>query len=157
MVRLVASLEGITGEQKADVGRWLLPELEGPDGARKSWWPLGRLGARVPFHGSAHDVVRTEKVEAWLEKLLARDWKQTEGAAFAATMMARRTGDRARDVSGELRAQVLERLAQLPGHQRWAHLVEAGEAALEAEDTARLLGESLPAGLRLLDEDGPAA
>jgi molecular chaperone DnaK (HSP70) len=157
MVRLVASLERLTSEQKADVGRWLLLDLEGPDGSRRSWWPMGRLGARVPFHGSVADVVKTEKVEAWLEKLLSRDWKQTEGAAFAATMMARRSGDRARDVSDELRQKVLARLAAMPGHERWAHLVEAGEATLQAEDTERLLGESLPAGLRLLSDDGEAA
>ena len=128
MVRLVASLERLTSEQKGDVGRWLLTELEGPEGARKSWWPMGRLGARVPFHGSAADVVKTEKVEAWLEKLLSRDWTHTEGAPFAATMMTRKTGDRTRDVSNELRQKVLARLAATDGNQRWAHLVEAGEA-----------------------------
>jgi molecular chaperone DnaK (HSP70) len=153
MVRLLASLERITADEKAEAGRWLLTELDAPDGARRSWWPLGRIGARVPFHGPVSDVVRVATVETWLEKLLARDWKTTEGAAFAGTMMARHTGDRARDVSDATRDKVVERLAQLPNSERWIQLVTHGEKELAVEDQARVLGESLPPGLRLMEED----
>ncbi|MEW5852957.1 MAG: Hsp70 family protein [Myxococcota bacterium] len=152
MVRLVASLERLGAEQKAEVGRWLLHELEGPEGARKSWWPMGRLGARVPFHGSAADVVRKERAEQWLEKLLARDWGKTEGAAFAAAMIARRSGDRERDVDTALREKVAERLRKVPGAERWVTLVLEGTQELSTEDQARLVGESLPAGLKLMEE-----
>ncbi|MBI5497245.1 MAG: hsp70 family protein [Deltaproteobacteria bacterium] len=156
MVRLAASLERLPAERKAEVGRWLLHELEAADGARRSWWTLGRVGARVPFHGSAADVVRTATVEEWLDKLLARDWAKTEGAAFAATLLARRTQDRARDVSDAIRARVLDRLRPVPGSEGWVALVETGSHGLEVADQARMLGESLPPGLRLVEDEEPA-
>jgi molecular chaperone DnaK (HSP70) len=154
MVRLVASLERLTAEEKGEVGRWLLADLESPEGARRSWWPLGRVGARVPFHGSAADVVRRDRAEQWLEMVLARDWLKTEGAAFAATLLARRTGDRARDVDESLRDRTCSKLQAWPGGERWSALVREGGQSLQAEDETRMLGESLPAGLALVEGEG---
>lgn len=157
MVRLVASLEKLEASAKTDVGRWLLHDLELPENKSRSWWALGRVGARVPFHAATVSVVPKEKAEAWLEKLLARDWSTTDGAAFAAAMMARKTDDRALDVSGAMRRSVWERLEKVPGGERWVALVRDGGGNLQAEDQTRMLGETLPEGLRLMDglgEDG---
>jgi hypothetical protein len=151
MVRLVVSLERLSSESKSEVGRWLLADLEAPDNERRSWWALGRLGARVPLQAGVATVVKREKAEAWLEKLLARDWARTEGAAFASAMLARRTGDRDRDVAEELRTRVAERLGKTAGAERWVELVTTGGAQMQVEDQGRLMGESLPSGLRLME------
>ena len=65
--------------------------------------------------------------------------------------LGRRTGDRSRDISDELRAQLAERLRQTPGGDRTARLVEQ-IVALEAREERVALGDTLPAGLRLVSD-----
>jgi len=145
MVRLLASLERLPAADKVDAGGWILARLEKERG---SWWPLGRMGARAPFYGSAHDVVPAEAASAWLDVLLRLDWKKTEGASFAAAQIARRTGDRARDLPDERREQVASRLEAAGAPATWIDMVrEVGE--LSSQDEMRVFGDTLPAGLRL--------
>ena len=109
MVRLGASLERIAGEHKVEIGDWLVERLRRPaaasDAVTRTWtlWAIGRLGARVPLHGSAHGVVPADAAAAWLDALLALDWKRVDGAAAAAANLARLSGDRARDLPPESR------------------------------------------------------
>jgi len=145
MVRLLASLERLPAGNKVEAGSWILARLEKERG---SWWPLGRLGARAPFFGSAHDVVPADVASGWLEALLRLDWKKAEGASFAAAQIARRTGDRARDLPDDLREQVAQRLAAAGAPATWVAMVrEVGE--LTTQDEMRVFGDTLPAGLRL--------
>lgn len=145
MLRLAASLERIPAADKVQVGRWVIHRLEGTN---KSWWPLGRLGARQPFAGSAHDVVPRDTAQAWIELLLKLDWKKTDGASFAAAQIARLTGDRERDLPEEIRAKVAQRLEAANAPEGWVRMVrEIGE--LSMQDEMRVFGDTLPAGLRL--------
>jgi molecular chaperone DnaK (HSP70) len=143
MVRLLASLERLSASQKQEAGAWILTRLEG-----KSWWPLGRLGARQPFHGSAHDVVPRPVAEAWLQRLLALDWRKADGAPFAAVQLARVTGDRERDLDAALRDTVARRLQQAKAPDTWVQMVRE-VTELSAQDEVRVFGDTLPAGLRL--------
>jgi hypothetical protein len=84
----------------------------------------------------------------FLNATLAQDWRKNETAMFAAVQMARMTGDRARDLPDEQRAQVLEKMQAavrpaLDGHGR------AGGADGRRR-SKRSLGDSLPPGLVLL-------
>lgn len=149
MVRLVASLERLPVALKEEVGSWLWARFgTGLPGA-SSVWVFGRLGARVPFSGAAHQVLPPDVAEAWLGRLAKLDWSKVEGAPFAATMLSRATGDRARDVSEEARAQVIARLEQAKAPASWIAMVRA-PVALEAADEQRLFGDSLPTGLKLV-------
>jgi hypothetical protein len=153
MVRLAASLERIDAADKAKVGGWLVERLQKHGEGAFSWWAVGRIGARVPFHGSAHEVVPRALAEAWLDAVLAADWSKNEPAPFAAVQLARRSGDRTRDVDEALRGRVLARLRAHPGGvpEAWTRMVE--EVALLGEVEARsVLGEALPPGLVLVDE-----
>ena len=100
MLRLVASLERLPIEQKVEVGERLLERLRKGSEKALGWWALGRIGARQSLYGSAHQVVLPEVAGRWLEAVLAVDWKKVEPAAFAATQLARLTGDRSRDLPG---------------------------------------------------------
>lgn len=145
MLRLAASLERIPAKEKVEVGRWVLHRLEG---SRLSWWPLGRLGARQPFAGSAHDVVPPDVAAAWLQILLELDWKKTDGAAFAAAQIARLTGDRSRDLDEALRRRVAERLEAIGAPDGWVRMVRE-VVELSMADEMRVFGDTLPTGLRL--------
>lgn len=152
MVRLAASLERLSADQKTELGGFLLARLAKSELSQATvYWSLGRLGARAPFYGSAHTVVRSEVAATWLERLLALDLRKTEQAPFAVAQLARLTQDRTRDLPPELRARAADKLAQAPGNEPWVKLVREG-GELTAQDAGRVFGESLPTGLRLLQE-----
>jgi hypothetical protein len=85
MVRLAAVLERLPIAQKTQLGEWLLKRLEKASEPAHTWWAVGRIGARVPFHASAHFVVPPETATLWLERILKADWKKNPQAGFAAT------------------------------------------------------------------------
>jgi hypothetical protein len=173
MLRLGAALERIPGDYKAEIGDWLLGHLpeaataasgkpasksgkakggvsaKGASPAALELWTLGRLGARVPLYGSAHTVVAVEAAQRWIEALMALDWRVFAAAPLACVYLARRTGDRSRDVDEGLRARLLARLEDggVPGH--WTELVREVRALDEAAEQ-QAFGEALPPGLRLI-------
>ena len=160
MLRLGASLERIPGNYKAEIGAWMLGQLERvsaakpgaakPDAAQARFlWGLSRVGARQSFYGSAHDVVATETVEQWLSYIMTLDWKKVEPAGFAAAHLARMTGDRSRDINPELRADIMRRLSAIGAPAHWIAMVREVVQLDQAEEK-RMFGESLPPGLKLI-------
>ncbi|HEX7982609.1 MAG TPA: molecular chaperone DnaK, partial [Duganella sp.] len=172
MLRLGASLERIPGNYKAEIGAWMLSRLDAATraaakaGANKTragaadagkaeasqarfLWGLSRVGARQPFHGSAHDVVDSAVAAHWLATILALDWKKVEPGGFAAAHLARMTGDRSRDIDETLRAEILRRLAAIGAPANWSAMVRE-VVQLDQADEKRMLGESLPPGLKLI-------
>ncbi|MBL8367972.1 MAG: hsp70 family protein [Candidatus Accumulibacter sp.] len=151
MLRLVASLERLPVERKIEVGDWLLERLSRASEKPLGWWALGRIGARQPFYGSTHQVVAAADACRWLEGLLAVDWKKLEPAAFAATQLARLTGDRSRDLPAEVREEVVARLTAIGASSHWIEQLRT-VVELDKADERRAFGESLPAGLRLVND-----
>ncbi|MGV3621684.1 MAG: Hsp70 family protein [Archangium sp.] len=147
MVRCAASLELIHPQDKVELGTWVVSRLKSPQTAGGPWaWALGRLGARLPVYGAAHRVIPAETAAEWAEVLLQLDPKKHDGARFALTQLARKTGDRSRDLDDELRARILLALGDAP--ESWRQLV-AQVVQLSGDDEARALGDTLPAGLTL--------
>jgi len=148
-VRLAASLELVSAGRKAEVGQWLLQRLQGKEESPQTWWAVGRLGARVPFYGSAHNVIVRETAVDWLQQVLRLDWSKTQPAAFAAVMLARLSGDRERDLDDHARAEVIRRLKAAKVAKSWIQMVEEA-VELEEADERQMFGEALPSGLRLV-------
>jgi molecular chaperone DnaK (HSP70) len=156
MVRMGASLERIPVEHKVEIGDWLVENLQRPGAAsdpqtRDTWtlWAIGRIGGRAPLYGSAHGVVPVAAATAWLEVLLALDWKRVEGAAAAAASLARLSGDRARDLSPESRERVIAKLEAHRAPPTWIDRVREFVPLDEAGQRG-VFGEALPPGLRLI-------
>ncbi|MEI8171136.1 MAG: Hsp70 family protein, partial [Rhodoferax sp.] len=161
MLRLGAALERIPVDYKVEIGAWLLGRIQkslasaakgrAVDAASdaRTLWALGRIGSRQPFYGHTHDVVPSETAAAWVETLLALDWKRLEPAAFAATHLARMTDDRTRDLPLALRERIMARLQSIHAPPVWIEMVRH-KVALDEATERRLLGESLPPGLRLM-------
>jgi hypothetical protein len=146
-VRLVGGLERIGFLRKIDIGEHILDRSKTP--SIQTWWAIGRLGARIPFYGPATNVIPKEIAENWLDRALKVDWRVVETAAFAAMLLARKTGDRDWDINEELRARVAERLRSAGASPAWMQMVEAVSELGEA-DERQSFGESLPPGLRLI-------
>ncbi|ACC74617.1 Hsp70 family protein [Paraburkholderia phymatum] len=149
MIRVQASLERISVERKIALAQELLERLRKPSENHQTWWAIGRIGARLPFYGSAHGVVPPEVAAQWLDAVLALDWKKVEPAAFAAVQLSRMTGDRSRDLPEHAREAVIRRLETLGAAPTWIQMVRE-TVTLDAADSGRVFGESLPAGLKLI-------
>ena len=144
MMQMLASLERLPEADKRVTGALLLER------AKKigSYWPLGRVGARTLFHGETDDVVSAAVAQEWLEQLLALDWANAEGAAFAAASMARLTADPARDIDDATREAVATQLRKAQVSASWVDMV-VRPSDLSDADVRRMFGDSLPVGLRL--------
>jgi hypothetical protein len=160
MLRLGASLERIPSAYKVEIGDWMLAQIMAiapmpkPDPKTAATyarylWALARVGARQSLQSSAHEVATIEAAERWLESLLKLDWKRIEPAGFAAAHIARRTGDRSRDIGEPLREQVLQKLAASGAPSSWAAMVRE-VVELDQASTTRMFGDALPPGLKLL-------
>ena len=160
MLRLGASLERIPAAYKAEIGDWMvgrimgIPAMPKPDAKAAATyarylWALARVGARTPLHGSAHEVAPPDAAGRWLTALMLLDWKRIEPAGFAAAHLARKTGDRTRDIDDDLRAQVLQRLASAGAPASWSAQVR-DVVELDQESSTRMFGDALPPGLKLL-------
>lgn len=151
MLRLVASLENLLVETKIDIVQWLLKRLEKASESQTCWWALGRVATRVPFHGSAHNVLPKDVVQSWLPQLMKANWKNNLNLAFAAVMLARMSGDRTRDLDEEYRNAIIKKLKTMRAPAIWIEMVAEVKQLDEAE-TKRIFGETLPSGLKLIDE-----
>ena len=155
MLRCLANLERISPEAKIPLGDELVRRLEGrkarEDGVTS--WALARLGARMPLYGPLNAVVPPAIAGRWLEAVMGYTWAQPERIAFSVAQLARRTGDRARDLDDDLRARAAQFIRKT-GAARAATLVEE-IVALESREQSIALGDTLPPGLRLVgDLDG---
>jgi hypothetical protein len=160
MWRTLANLERLDESFKIKLGDELARRLGTAKGLAEPlyFWALGRIGSRVPLYGPLNAVVPAHRVSRWLEQLLEATWPDPDKAAFPMAQLGRRTGDRARDIDPELRVRLSERLREIPGGERTARLVDQ-VVALEAREERVALGDTLPAGLRLVadDEDATSA
>jgi len=155
MWRAVASMERLQIGFKIKLGDELMARMDTRKGREDAThlWALSRLGARVPLYGPLNAVIPASAVKAWLGKIMTWEWPEPDKAAFPLAQLARRTGDRARDLDEATRTQLATLLRQMPGGERAAVLVEQ-IVELEAREERVALGDTLPAGLRMVpDED----
>ena len=158
--RLLGSLELLDMGLKIDLGQLVfdLGLRKGPQPVREaSAWALGRLGTRVPVYGPLNTLVPVETAEAWTQRLLQLDadpafvhraGELPHSAVFAVVQLTRRTGDRYRDVSDELRDVVQQWLIQHQAPQHFVTLVGEG-GDLHEDEQILVFSESLLPGLRI--------
>ncbi|RMG18614.1 MAG: molecular chaperone DnaK [Planctomycetota bacterium] len=146
--RLAGSLEHLSAKRKRRLGERLLELLErGEAPPRWGPWALGRLGGRAPLFGPLDRLVSAEVAARWLRRLLDLGALGPE-AEFAYVQLARKTGDRARDVPEELRAETLARLEHLgAGPRTLRPLREVVRTEFRTQQA--FYGDSVPMGLSL--------
>jgi len=136
-------------EKKIKLGEWLLKRLEKSSEPNQTWWAVGRVGSRVPFHGSNHNVIPAPVVADWLREIMRLDWKKNPQAGFAAALISRNSGDRARDIDESLRSEIIELLKLYKAPVSWIAMVEEFRE-LDEKEEQQMFGEALPPGLKLL-------
>jgi hypothetical protein len=152
VLRLLGGLELLSIELRVEIGRMLLqlfsPRKHSIAAIRPAMtWAIGRLGARQPAYGPLNTVVPPEEAGQWVGQLLESDSLDAT-IPFALVNLARRTGDRYRDLPDELRNAVAVWLADHRAGEHAVKLVlEGGELASDEQN--KVFGEALPKGLRL--------
>ncbi|MFW5775107.1 MAG: molecular chaperone DnaK, partial [Chitinivibrionales bacterium] len=145
--RLLGSCEHLPVQTKQELGEIA---LRFPQKNRQVFeavlWALARLGARVPMYGPLNELIDAETVERWLEKIMRLPL--FNNSVFCVMQLARKTGDRYRDINAQMRGDCIGYLKKQNAPSHMIALVEAG-GWLEQEEESMVFGESLPHGLRL--------
>jgi hypothetical protein len=158
--RLLGSLELLDVDLKIELGQLVfdLGLRKGPEAVREaSAWALGRLGTRISVYGPLNTLVPVETAEAWAQRLLELDadadfvcrvGELPKSALFVGVQLTRRTGDRYRDVSDDLREAVLQWLVKRQAPEHFVTLVSEG-GDLHEDEQVLMFSESLLPGLRI--------
>jgi molecular chaperone DnaK (HSP70) len=155
-VRLLGAMERIDRERKMELADLFLARLREAGVYREPYLvSLGRLLSRVPMYGGAESVLPAGLVEQAYLDLREHDWSTPEWSEAQTLFLraARIVGDRALDVPGSVRGEIIVQLRKsgVPG-PKLAPL--ENHVRIQQSDRASLFGESLPAGL-LLEGAGP--
>jgi hypothetical protein len=150
VIRLLGSLELLAGETKIELGDMLvdlIPRKKLEPIKPALLWALARLGAREPAYGPLNTVVPAGKAGEWIDRLLQLEAGEAM-IQFALVNLARRTGDRFRDIDDAARSRVLQTLSERGATEHAVKLVGEG-GQLDMQEQGRVFGESLPKGLRV--------
>lgn len=147
LIVALGSLERVPSDRKSALGDWLV-ERSYRRTTSTLWTAVGRLGARVPLYAGPAHALPPEVVEPWLVSLVRARWDEIASAPHAAVQMARRTGDRARDVGEGIRRDVLKKLEASGARAEWIVAVR-DVVELDEGERARVFGEALPMGLAI--------
>ncbi len=104
--RLVGSLERLSVGDKIVLGKAAIDALQLNKNSKihhALLWAIGRFGSRQPVYGPLNATIAAEEVSRWIDRLLSfsASGKATENESMlmlALVLMARRTGDRFRDL-----------------------------------------------------------
>ena len=150
MWRLLGALELLPASGKRQLGDMLVELISKKSlkPARHAMvWALGRIGTRVPMYGPLNTLLPTDVVVGWIRQL-----QQTRAPGdvdvFAVMQMARRTGDRYRDLDDKTRRDVLDWMQAVDAPDHFLQLVRDG-GSLDREEQGRVFGDALPKGLRI--------
>ncbi|MFO7686873.1 MAG: Hsp70 family protein [Desulfobacterales bacterium] len=143
-----ANLEKLHAKDKVRLGRQLLAEISPRKLKSQHLWALSRLGARELLYGPADRTIPPTEAAQWIDQLTGHTWSNPNAVGRSISQMARKTGDRARDLDEEMRQRVLQ----------WMTANELAEAFTRRvrevtpparKDQMAIFGESLPLGIIL--------
>ncbi len=147
MLMALANMERLAAKEKVAWGRALISEMTPKKARAYHFWCLSRLGARELLYGPVDRVVPPSEASAWIEWILANQWKQTLAAGEAMVQIGRKTGDRARDIATELAEKAAAWLEENKMPEKTKPLRDVVD--MEKQEENAIFGESLPSGLIL--------
>lgn len=142
----MANMEQLMAKDKVQLGRALLTQLKPRESKPQLFWTLSRIGGRELLYGSSDRVVPPKEAAQWIDSLLSKQWRNPKPVNAALSQLARKTGDRARDLPAE---QLNKTIAWMEGSGATAGQLALLRTivALAAAEQSSVFGEALPAGL----------
>ena len=145
----LANFERLPVETKVTLGRLLLENIRNIKPKPQELWAISRLGARVPFYGPLDRVIPAKEVAGWLVSLCSSELQPSAELGQAIVQLARRTGDRERDLPQADIHRALQWLEQVPQSKRFLEPLTHVIPVIDEREQSWIFGESLPAGLLL--------
>jgi hypothetical protein len=144
----VANMEKLYSKEKIELGRKLLAVTSVKKLKAQHLWALSRLGARELLYGPADRVIPPAEVAKWIDQLISYSWSNPNTAGRIVSQLARKTGDRSRDLDEKVQADVLSWMEQHDmSEDRKRRVREI--VPLAYQDQNAMFGESLPQGIIL--------
>jgi molecular chaperone DnaK (HSP70) len=143
-----ASMERLSIKDKIRLGNLLLTDLQSKKAKPQQFWAFSRIGARELLYGPVDRVIPPAEISPWIEALISGNWTNPVPAGHALLQLARKTGDRARDVD----PAVVERICDWLSRQGFLDdqlRVLSEVVPYRRQETGTLFGEDLPSGLIL--------
>jgi molecular chaperone DnaK (HSP70) len=147
----IASMERIQVEEKVRWGRQLISETGPGQFAGRQLWSLARIGARTLLYGSTDRVIRPDEAWAWIRDLIQQKWNDPKPAIYALVQMARKTGDRTRDIDDRDRQTLMDWMLNNGAESHILDMLK-NAVAIEKQEKNMLFGDELPAGLLLRND-----
>lgn len=150
--RLLGGLELLAQGTKRELGKMILdlaPKRKCEPVRPAMIWAVGRIGARSPLYGPLNTVVDANIANEWITELMSMNNVSDESTLqFSMMQLARKTGDRYRDISAAARNEVIQWLEAHEASQSVIRVVRDG-GELDAQQQSSAFGEALPIGLRM--------
>ncbi len=144
-----ANMERLLVKDKVVLAKALIKVIRPGKKMGRHLWSLSRLGARQLLYGSQDRVVPAAEVTRWIHQLMKKEWAQDDQVDSLIVALARKTGDRTRDLAADVQEEIITWLGE-----RGADLVyicqvrERTEMGMKEKNMQ--FGERLPSGLVLL-------
>ncbi|MEE4364948.1 MAG: Hsp70 family protein [Desulfotignum sp.] len=145
---VAGNLERLLIKDKVRLAKALLPRIKPGKSQDRLLWTLSRLGARDLLYGSVDRVVPPAEAGRWITQIIRHPWKKNDQVHFPVAEMARKTGDRTRDLEPGLADTVIRWLQDQKAPPGLVEMVRE-KAPRAAADRNQQFGEKLPLGLVL--------
>ncbi len=144
----VANMERLLVKDKIRLGQRLVSELKPKKCKSHQFWALSRIGARELLYGSADRVVPPGEVSSWIKTILDQNWRNPKPVCRALSLLARKTGDRARDIDDSLVESIADWMSQYDSCVSDIRFIK-DVVPIGAQEKNIIFGETLPAGIVL--------
>ncbi len=152
LLRLVGSLERLPVAVKQSLVKRFLAGYLRTKHREPYAWALGRLLSRTPLYAGPDSILPPNQVEKAFNQLKDLDWRSADYPGLVAlfALAARRTELREDDLSEQLREAILGKMLAAKARPEQLRVVRDC-IPIEELDKVAQFGESLPAGLFLVD------
>lgn len=148
----LANMERLLVKDKIKWGRILLSEIKPKKSKPQHFWSLSRIGARNLLYGSLDRIIPPEEVSLWVETILSQNWRNRKPVGTALAQLARRTGDRTRDLDSKVIERIIDWMSGDMHNKKYftPHLRFLKEVVpMAKQEESEIFGESLPSGIVL--------
>lgn len=142
------NMERLLVKDKVVLAKALMPQLKQGKKIDRMFWSLSRFGARELLYGSVDRVIPPAEVSRWIHQIMKKRWKKTDPVASLVVSLARKTGDRTRDISEDMLNQILNWMNDL-GVDKKLQVQIRERVGIGMKEKSVQFGERLPSGLIL--------
>jgi len=141
----VGNMERLSIRDKVEFGRKLLSDIQPKKVKPQYIWVISRIGARSLLYGPVDRVIPPSEIEKWIQFMMQAEWNNIKPVGSAIVQLARRTGDRSRDIDPKIIDQAIKWMAR-NGLNDEISFLETIVAVGEKEKNM-IFGEELPSGI----------